>query len=402
MSANHSHLDRINKIFVGGLKVDCTPLEVSMFFSKYGQVYDVQLKYKKKQKDLCLGYGIVTMDPQVCKTLISREFLEFEGRKIRCSPYLKGEQLNAYIKHLNARRILLDGVPENFPEEILNQYFSQFGEVENCYSIERYGKNLSAGKGFVIFKDARSSKKVLEIKTHIVNGIPIVCQLLRNDKQQNQQRKKNNQNRVLNPSQNQIPFLSNQFYMPNNDTKVAKNKEKVMRNRQERGKGKNQFCGFIANSDYRYQGQIPLLFGQEKKVQNKQDNHNFVTRSGYETNFNQRKAPQFNKSKSDPFFSLPTSKSYFSNQRYRNLCYRHTKKNLKFNKIQNQKKPLYYQYQNSYNPSAQLYTKIPETFPYPQQCYANDSSKNTAHSSSPGQSHPSNHFGYTQFAFKKY
>jgi RNA recognition motif-containing protein len=85
------NFNKINKIFVGGLKVDTTPKEVEDFFSKHGFVKDVQLKYKKNKKDICLGYGIVTMDPSICRKLISREFLDYEGRKIRCSPYLKGD-----------------------------------------------------------------------------------------------------------------------------------------------------------------------------------------------------------------------------------------------------------------------------------------------------------------------
>jgi hypothetical protein len=58
-------------------------------------------------------------------------------------------------------------------------YFTQFGEVENCYPIDRFGDSISANKGFVIFKYSYSGEAVLKTKTHIIEGNSITCTLMR-------------------------------------------------------------------------------------------------------------------------------------------------------------------------------------------------------------------------------
>jgi len=156
---SHNH----KKIFIGGFDRKACELKIKQFFSKLGPIYHFELKKKKsKSKNAySLGYAILTTDLPTFNRLIGGKQLLFEGRKIECKPFLQGDELTQFNTQFNKRRIYVEGLPLDTADQDLKEFFSKFGAVDNAYVIIDFKTGQPNGKGLILFRDGKTTRKVI-------------------------------------------------------------------------------------------------------------------------------------------------------------------------------------------------------------------------------------------------
>ena len=71
------------------------------------------------------------------------------------------------------RKVFVGGLPKDVRQDDLQEYFGRFGEMENVKLVKDSKNGRSLGYAFLLYKDVRSSKKVLENKDHKLKVIRI-------------------------------------------------------------------------------------------------------------------------------------------------------------------------------------------------------------------------------------
>ena len=64
------------------------------------------------------------------------------------------------------RKMFVGGLPQDVRQDDLQEYFGRFGEIESVKLVTDSKNERSRGYAFLLYKDERSSKKVLENKDH--------------------------------------------------------------------------------------------------------------------------------------------------------------------------------------------------------------------------------------------
>ena len=72
------------------------------------------------------------------------------------------------------KKLMIINVENSIKTEMLEQYFSKFGKIEKAYILYHPITNEHRGFGFLIFTDIEITKKVLEMKYHVINGVEVI------------------------------------------------------------------------------------------------------------------------------------------------------------------------------------------------------------------------------------
>lgn len=162
------------KIFVGGLTVQTTELDLEEYFSSFGNISHVAI-IKNKQTGLSKSYAFVyTHDERTYKRIISNKH-SLKGRIIDCKDGFNKEENPALFKKLNSKKIFVGGLAVNTQDHHLADYFSKFGEVFKAYVIIDPKTKRSKRFGFIIMEHEESVQKVMAQSKHPVNGSIINC-----------------------------------------------------------------------------------------------------------------------------------------------------------------------------------------------------------------------------------
>ena len=152
------------KLFIGGFKCDTTHQEIYQFFNKIGPC-KIELKMKRKSKIISLGYCyLTTKDKGMHSKLLNAGKIFFEDRLVEIKPFLRGDELDKFYEEFNARRVQVYDIPKSTTNEELKIYFSEFGPVENAYTIHDFRCSGEKINGFVLFKNSIDAKNVGKIK----------------------------------------------------------------------------------------------------------------------------------------------------------------------------------------------------------------------------------------------
>ncbi|KAG8454347.1 hypothetical protein GDO86_000834 [Hymenochirus boettgeri] len=84
--------------------------------------------------------------------------------------YIEGSKINASKNQQDEGKMFIGGLSWDTSKKDLTEYLSRFGEVVDCTIKTDPVTGRSRGFGFVLFKDAISVDKVLEMKEHKLDG----------------------------------------------------------------------------------------------------------------------------------------------------------------------------------------------------------------------------------------
>uniref|UniRef100_A0A915JRV6 RRM domain-containing protein n=1 Tax=Romanomermis culicivorax TaxID=13658 RepID=A0A915JRV6_ROMCU len=137
------------KIFVGGISWDTTEEDLKNFFSQFGEVSNVQIKYDHFT-GRSRGFAFVEFSmPEACqKSLQSKEY-DLKNKKIEIKP----------AKSRENKKIFVGGLPADFVEEELRKHFDQFGKIEEIeWPFDKF-QNRRKNFAFIVFEDEDSTQK---------------------------------------------------------------------------------------------------------------------------------------------------------------------------------------------------------------------------------------------------
>jgi RNA recognition motif-containing protein len=166
----------IYKLFIGGLTIETTEIQVEEHFSKFGFVFDI-LIIRNRATGVSKGYGFISCNNiKTYQRIVNTEHV-ISGRVIDCHDSFKKSDDPEKFKENANKKIFVGGISLETSDDDLHAYFSRFGVVRQAYVIKDPVTRRSKKFGFAIMKDQAAVDAVLGIPTHSIRGIPVSCKL---------------------------------------------------------------------------------------------------------------------------------------------------------------------------------------------------------------------------------
>lgn len=164
---------RTKTLFIGGLKPHLSKKEIGQYFTKYGDILDINIKINM-QSGCNKGYAFVKFkNPEIIdRILLNSHFID--GRQVECKISYGGCH-NHHDRKISAQcKIFVKKLDQSITSQELEEYFKSYGEVKNAYIILHPDTNISRGFGYVQFMTTKPIEKILQLK-HTIKNTEIQC-----------------------------------------------------------------------------------------------------------------------------------------------------------------------------------------------------------------------------------
>mmetsp|Transcript_50220 Transcript_50220/g.116594 ORF Transcript_50220/g.116594 Transcript_50220/m.116594 type:complete len:304 (-) Transcript_50220:203-1114(-) len=201
------------KLFLGGISPNTTTEAIEAHFAKYGQVVDAVVMYKDGKHR---GFGFVTFDNPGCVNAVLAEEQVIDGRTVDAKPAVpQGEAPpprssngadNLHLHHAGLQafggpcvrgplprpvysalprappaavpvsgstcdKVFVGGLAQTTTDDMVRQYFSQYGSIIDCVVMKDRGSMRSRGFGFVQFDRPEPVDQIIaDYASHHVDG----------------------------------------------------------------------------------------------------------------------------------------------------------------------------------------------------------------------------------------
>ncbi|XP_028405146.1 heterogeneous nuclear ribonucleoprotein 1-like [Dendronephthya gigantea] len=159
------------KLFVGALSRETTVESLKTYFSIYGEVSDCNVKIDQITKRP-RGFGFVQFkDPTCAQRVLDEGPHVIDGKKVdpkKASP--QGRPHNS----TKTKKIFVGGLKPDTPDEIVRNYFSQYGTVVDVDLVKEKETNRRRGFCFVEFDNEDVVDMVMQKQYHdLAQGIKV-------------------------------------------------------------------------------------------------------------------------------------------------------------------------------------------------------------------------------------
>ena len=160
---NTNQLNSLNKLFVGGIPHNTTCTELSLYFSKFGPVKDIQLPTHKKSGKL-RGFAFIEFeDPHSTHMALSFNHPHIlRNKKMAVRPAMNAKTASNVTKKLQSRKIYAKGFPYDASEEEISLFFSKFGEVDRVLMGKSANGQQFRGFAYIIMGNPEAYRRVFE------------------------------------------------------------------------------------------------------------------------------------------------------------------------------------------------------------------------------------------------
>ena len=182
------------KVFIGSLPGTTTDMDLKKYFSEFGEVFKIDVKYNRRPPKICSGFGVITVSEDTADKILAQKEHRLLNRVVDCKKYMSGKELNQQTKQFERRRVFIRNIPRSFSDEDLKSIFRSFGNIERGFIIrdsKKIGKKQNL-YGFVIFKNEISAEKALEQKYVYDKASDIKMSITKFEKGQKKKKSKKN------------------------------------------------------------------------------------------------------------------------------------------------------------------------------------------------------------------
>jgi hypothetical protein len=166
------------KVFIGGLSPETTEDKLKAHFEQFGQVKNYVIMKLPTGQSRCFGF-VTFQDLPTAQDVVLRKFHSLDGKAVECKLAVPGQkQLGGEIPDgtpIKAKKIFVGGLHGDASTEVMREYFSQFGEIEDVISMND-NPNHKRGFGYVTFKYQDAVERVVQNPTlHELCGKTVEC-----------------------------------------------------------------------------------------------------------------------------------------------------------------------------------------------------------------------------------
>ena len=165
------------KIFVGGVPPKLSEGYLRhLFKAEFSKIPEVKNKFKILNACCFKGFGFINITglskSQVEEAL--RDFnLVYNYRRFITRVAIDSNLSNETKLKKRDCKVLVKNLSDDITHVELNEYFSQFGKLDNTYAAFDTETGKHKNFGFVIFENFEDVKKVLDIKKHVIKGTTV-------------------------------------------------------------------------------------------------------------------------------------------------------------------------------------------------------------------------------------
>ncbi|CAF4030772.1 unnamed protein product [Adineta steineri] len=160
--------DYERNLFVGKLSSDTTKEDLEKYFSNFGQIENVYIKYNALGKRAHSSAFILFDNKESIEKILNIQLHTINQNQI----VLKRAHGKSPPKY-PVKRINIPRLPTNFVENDLFNYFSQFGDIDKIEIPMNHEANVRRPYGFVLFSSEKPAEEILRQQRHLVNGVLI-------------------------------------------------------------------------------------------------------------------------------------------------------------------------------------------------------------------------------------
>lgn len=151
------------KVFIGGLSWATDDAKLRSYFENFGSVVEAFVSYDK-YTGRPRGFGFVVFEsPEVVKKVIESKHT-IDKRDVECKIAVPKEEVPTPAAGADAstktRKIFVGGLAPTVDDQVLRQYFEQFGAVEDAVVMYDHDNKRPRGFGFITFAEDESVDKV--------------------------------------------------------------------------------------------------------------------------------------------------------------------------------------------------------------------------------------------------
>ena len=156
-AANGGPFEGGHKLFLGGLTRDTTDEMLFKHFSKYGEVDDCVVMFKR-----CFGF--VTFRHKSAMLAAVKDTHILDNRKIDVKTAVPREKISS-------NKLFIGGLTQEVSTRELARYFSKYGRVVDCVVMRDKKNDRSRGFGFVQFDHPEPAEAVMaDYHNHCLDG----------------------------------------------------------------------------------------------------------------------------------------------------------------------------------------------------------------------------------------
>ncbi|BHF66550.1 hypothetical protein SprV_0200957100 [Sparganum proliferum] len=168
------------ELLVDGVKANITEEDLRAYFSRFGEVLDVDMSINPSTGRHC-GNGFISLRPTWDVDSILEEEHIISGVRINVMECTSGgnegdgessDECSSTEVSSEDIELLVDGVKANITEEDLRAYFSRFGEVLDVDMSINPSTGRHCGNGFISLRPTWDVDSILE-EEHIISGVRI-------------------------------------------------------------------------------------------------------------------------------------------------------------------------------------------------------------------------------------
>lgn len=155
------------KMFVGALSPNTDENSMRLYFTEFGEIVELTIKYdllSKRSK----GYGFISFsDKESVDKVLSKQEHILDGRIIDPKRLENRKIPNSGGK---TKKIFVGGVPTVMPKRKLESYFGSKGDIDEIALVTNKTTNTRRGFVFITFKSERTVDELVKERFHHIDG----------------------------------------------------------------------------------------------------------------------------------------------------------------------------------------------------------------------------------------
>lgn len=144
------------KIFIGGVPRTVADDEYSEYFRSFGELVDCILM--RDSDGVCRGFGFVTYQNQASYDAVFQAELQLRGSRLDAR---KAVPMNEVNENKSGVKVFVGGLVPEVDKLKLQEFFSQYGAIDDAIVMMDSSTGKSRGFGFVTFAESSSVEELL-------------------------------------------------------------------------------------------------------------------------------------------------------------------------------------------------------------------------------------------------